>query len=67
MLLGLTSTGHFHIAQLRLNRPALVAYRLEKRQREQERIHHTEVLQRLAEAQRELRFLRQRLEQLGRE
>ena len=67
-LLGLTSTGHFHIGQLRLNRPALVAYRLEKRRRERERIQHTEVLQRLAEAQRELRFLRQRLEQqLGRE
>jgi len=67
-LQGLTSTGHFHTAQLRLNRPALVAYRLEKRRREQERIHHTEVLQRLAEAQQELRFLRQRLEQqLGRE
>jgi hypothetical protein len=66
-LLGLTSTGHFHIAQLRLNRPALVAYRLEKRRRERERIHHAEVLQRLAEAQRELHFLRQRLEQqLGR-
>jgi hypothetical protein len=65
---GLTSTGHFYIVQLRLNRPALGAYRLEKRQRERERIHHTEVLQRLAEAQRELRFLRQRLEQqLGRE
>jgi HNH endonuclease len=67
-LLGLTSTGHFHIVQLRLNRPALVAYRLEKRRRERESIHHTEVLQRLAEAQRELHFLRQRLEQqLGRE
>jgi hypothetical protein len=25
-LLGLTSTGYFHIVQLRLNRPALVAY-----------------------------------------
>jgi len=61
-LLGLTSTGHFHIVQLRLNRPALVAYRLEKRQRERERRHYTEVLQRLAEAQRELRILRQRLE-----
>jgi hypothetical protein len=67
-LLGLTSTGYFHTVQLRLNRPALVAYRLEKRRRERESIHHTEVLQRLAEAQRELRFLRQRLEQqLGRE
>jgi hypothetical protein len=63
----LTSTGHFYIAQLRLNRPALVAYRLEKRRRERERIHHAEMLQRLAEAQRELHFLRQRLEQqLGR-
>jgi hypothetical protein len=41
---------------------------LEKRQRERERIHHAEVLQRLAEAQRELRLLRERLEQqLGRE
>jgi hypothetical protein len=68
MLQGLTSTGHFHIVQLRLNRPALVAYRLEKRRRERERIYHTEVLQRLAEAQQELRFLRQRLAQpLGRE
>lgn len=67
-LLGLTPTGRFHIAQLRLNRQALVAYRLEKRRREQERIRHADVLQRLAEAQRELRFLRQRLEQqLGRE
>jgi hypothetical protein len=67
-LLDLTSTGRFHIAQLCLNRPALVAYRLEKHRRERERIHHAEVLQRLAEAQRELHFLRQRLEQqLGRE
>jgi hypothetical protein len=67
-LLGLTSTGHFHIQQLRLNRPALVAYRLEKLRRERERLYHTEVLQRLAEAQRELHLLRQRLEQqLGRE
>jgi hypothetical protein len=57
-LQGLTSTGYFHIVQLRLNRPALVAYRLEKRRHEWERIHHTEVLQRLAEAQQELRFLR---------
>jgi len=56
------------LEQLRLNRPALVAYCLEKRRHERESIHHTEVLQRLAEAQRELRFLPQRLEQqLGRE
>ena len=63
ILLGLTQTEHFHMALLRLNRPALVAYRLEKRRRERERVCHNEVLQRLAEAQRELRFLRQRLEQ----
>lgn len=62
-LLGLTETGRFHIAHLRLNRPALVAYRLEKHRHERERVYHTEVLQHLAEVQRELRFLRQRLEQ----
>lgn len=62
-LLSLTETGRLHIAQLRLNRPVLVAYRVEKRRREWERGRYTAVLHHLAEAQQELRFLRQRLEQ----
>ena len=67
-LLGLTETGHVHIERLRLNRPALVPHRLEKRRREQERRQHAEVTRRLAETQEEIRALRQRLEeQLRRE
>jgi hypothetical protein len=62
-LIGLTVTGRFHIQQLRLNRPALVAHRLEKRQRELEVLRHEEVLRSLAEAQQEILLLRQRIEQ----
>jgi hypothetical protein len=62
-LLGLTDTGRFHIQHLRLNRPALVAHRLQLQQREREALRHAEILQGLAEVQRELRLLRQRLEQ----
>jgi HNH endonuclease len=62
MLLDLTETGRFHIQQLRLNRPALVAHRLEKRLRERERDRHAEVLQHLTEVQWEIRLLRERLE-----
>ncbi len=61
-LMGLTETGRFHIEQLRLNRPALVAHRLENRRREREAQHHAEVLRNLVEAQQEIRRLRQRLE-----
>jgi hypothetical protein len=63
-LIGLTETARFHIQQLRLNRPALVSHRLENRRRASEVAHHVQVLQNLAEAQREIRRLRQRLEQL---
>jgi hypothetical protein len=41
----------------------LVAHRLQLQQREQETLRHAEILQSLAEVQRELRLLRQRLEQ----
>lgn len=61
-LLGLTETGRFHIEQLRLNRPALVAHRLEKRWRKREAQRHAEIMRSFAEAQQEIRVLRQRLE-----
>ena len=68
MLLGVTETGRFHIQHLRLNRPALVAHRLEKQQRKRERHRHAEVLRHLTEIQREIHLLRARLErQLRRE
>ena len=63
MLLGLTETGRFHIQHLRLNRPALVAHRLQVRQYAQEALRHADILRSLAEVQQELRLLRQRLEQ----
>jgi len=62
-LRGLTETGVFHLEILRLNRPALVAHRLEKRRREREALRHTEIVQELADAYQELHDLRQRLEQ----
>jgi hypothetical protein len=66
-LLGLTETGHFHIQHLRLNRPALVAHRVQMRQREREALRHAEILRNLAVVQQELRLLHQRLEQQLRE
>ena len=66
-LLGLTETGRFHIQHLRLNRPALVAHRLQVRQYELEALRHADILRGLAEVQQELRLLRQRLEQQLRE
>lgn len=62
-LFGLTEIGRFHILRLRLNRPALVAYRLEKHGREREALHHAEIFRSLTEAQQEIRRLRQQLEQ----
>lgn len=50
---GLTETGAFHIRRLKLNRPALVAHRLEERarQRDRERIATIEAeLERIGEA-----------------
>jgi len=63
MLLGLTDTGRFHMQHLRLKRPALVAHRLQAQQREREVLRYAEILRSLADVQRELRLLRQRLEQ----
>lgn len=63
VLLGLTEIGHFHILLLRLNRPALVAYRVEKRAREREALRQADIVQRLEAAQHEIRLLRARLAQ----
>jgi len=60
--LGLTDTGHFHIQHLRLNRPALVAHRVQVRQRAREMLYRADILQGLADVQRELHALRQLLE-----
>jgi hypothetical protein len=57
---GLTETGRFHIEHLHLNRPPLIAYRLEQTRREVLR----QALEQAAQMQEELRLRVQRLEAL---
>jgi len=56
-LVGITETGRFHIAQLQLNRPPLVASRLARRE-------HLRLTQQLAKALRRQEELRRRVEAL---
>jgi hypothetical protein len=65
-LYALTSTGAFHIAQLHLNRPALIAHRLVERQLQLARQELLALRQRLAELQTEEEEVRRQEEDLGR-
>jgi hypothetical protein len=65
-LYALTPTGAFHIAQLRLNRPALIAHRLVERQLQLARQELLALRQRLAELRREEEEVRRQEEELGR-
>jgi hypothetical protein len=56
-LVGLTETGRFHIEQLELNRPPLIAHRLSRRREEQ-------LSQTLEESLRQQEKLRRRVEAL---
>jgi hypothetical protein len=58
----LTPTGAFHIQQLRLNRPALIAHRLAEQQLQAERQELLALRQRLAELRREEEELEERAE-----
>jgi hypothetical protein len=62
----LTPTGAFHIAQLHLNRPSLVAHRLAARQLQSERQELLALRQRLAELRREEAEVRRQAEDLER-
>src|SRR5262249_43951368 len=59
---GLTETGVFHIRRLRLNRPALVAQRRERRLLEMDRAAYRAALERLAELEQQLTRLQRQLE-----
>ena len=65
-LYTLTPTGAFHIAQLRLNRPALIAHRLVERQLQLTRQEFLALRQRLAKLRREEEEVRRQEEDLGR-
>ena len=65
-LCALTPTGAFHIAQLHLNRPALMAHRLVERQLQLARQELLALRQRLAELRREEEEVRRQEEDLGR-
>jgi hypothetical protein len=63
-LVGLTETGRFHIERLHLNRPALVAHRLQARRAERNERELAELQRRLVEVDGEVTRLRQRLERM---
>jgi hypothetical protein len=63
-LLPLTPTGAFHIEQLRLNRPALVAHRLAERSLQSERQELLMLRQRLVALRREEEEVRREAENL---
>ena len=63
-LLPLTPTGAFHIEQLHLNRPALVAHRLAERSLQSERQELLTLRQRLAALRREEEEVRREAENL---
>ena len=65
-LYALTPTGAFHIAQLHLNRPALIAHRLVERHLQLARQELLALRQRLAELQTEEEEVRRQEEDLGR-
>jgi len=65
-LYALTPTGAFHIAQLHLNRPTLIAHRLVERQLQLARQELLALRQRLAELRREEEEVRRQEEDLGR-
>jgi hypothetical protein len=65
-LYALTPTGAFHIAQLHLNRPALIAHRLVEQQLRLARQELLTLRQRLAELRREEEEVRRQAEDLGR-
>lgn len=58
----LTPTGAFHMQQLRLNRPALIAHRLAEQQLQAERQELLALRQRLAELRREEEAFEERAE-----
>lgn len=59
---GLTETGTFHIRRLQLNRPALVAHRLEEWLLEADRVAYRAVVTRLADLEEQLTALQGELE-----
>ena len=63
---ALTPTGAFHIAQLHLNRPAVIAHRLVERQLQLARQELLVLRQQLAELRREEEEVRRQEEDLGR-
>jgi hypothetical protein len=65
-LYALTPTGAFHIAQLHLNCPALIAHRLVEQQLRLARQELLMLRQRLAELRREEEEVRRQAEDLGR-
>ena len=64
-LYALTPTGAFHIAQLHLNRPTLIAHRLVERHLQFARQELLALRQRLAELRREAEEVRRQEEDLG--
>jgi hypothetical protein len=66
-LAALTAAGAFHIQRLRLNRAALVAYRLEHSLTETTRDVQLQILQRLAQLEQQVHLLTERIERLGRD
>jgi hypothetical protein len=62
---ALTPTGAFHIEQLRLNRPTLIAHRLAGRQLQSERRELLALRQRLAELRREEEDVRRQEDDLS--
>ena len=65
-LTALTETGAFHIARMNLNRPQLVAYRIERRLYEAARRERNNLLRRLSQLEAEVKSLTNSLERLDR-
>lgn len=65
-LYALTETGTFHIQRLHLNRPELVACRLERRLIAVAQQAQSDLLQRLARLEQQVQVLTQRVERLER-
>ena len=64
---ALSETGGFHIETLHLNRPQLIAYRVERRLLEAARQNHGQPLERLRRLEEEVQSLTAQLAQLERE
>ncbi len=64
LLRGLSQTGSFHIRHLKLNRPALVSYRRERRLLAAEREQQARMAERLLRLERQINHLTKQVERL---